>query len=475
MTSNAHRDLHALVRRYQRALLAKGGLLTLVGAALVAVLAWRLAHTQAAAVWSMLLPTIAGLAGAAALWMWWKRHSLSRATTIRQLDDTLGLEQRLITLEQFERTAHPPLLFPLLERDTQQRCSAGPQRVPRLMDRTSGLLTVALLILLLWPGAGRLPVPFAPRESPAESPTPPDRESPPPPPEPSESSAESEDSESAPAPGQSSSSPPSAPSDQQPADEGTGDSDQPSEDASSQGEDGGRSPQASEGDGTDQSSQGQPSSDAGDQRRDASSAGRTDTSSQEQAAGQPREQQPSRSAESSSERASGGRDGQGAQAEQRQAASEDGGRDQAGRSFGKQQALRGDIKELLEELRGELQTLQAQLEARQDEFSSGEPGTASDPELYDAAESLEQGALGQRALPLQTDAEPTTSMRPGGGFGGPSDEIAEAVPQQQPQAAQLSDQPHEELAGHRMVVPPEYRAVLETLRQRDQQPMRPDE
>jgi len=482
MTTDVRRDLQAFVARYQRALLAQGGLMTAVGGALLGVLGWRLAHTRLPVLWSTMLLIVAGLAGVAALSIWWKRHWLSRAKTMRQLDDALGLEQRLITLAQFETAKSPPLLYPLLVQDTQRKCSMGQPRMPRLMDRTSGILAIALLILLLWPGGSRLPMPFAPRPSPT-------------PPEPSprhEAPPEPERSDDAPSSDQSKpSSPKQKPGDgmkgQQPqppdptsdGDEGTGQQPQASGDGasgqptpqpqgSSQGDrQAGQQAQQAPGDrGSDQGTQAQrDAATAGRQQQDAASQqGQDGQRTAEQASGRQEQQsqgaQSARGQQPSSEGAPGGRDDRAFTSGQ-----QDG---QGGNAFGKQEALRGDIKELLEELRGELQNLQAQLEAQKDEFSSSQPGTGTDAELYEGPTGLEAGTIGRRSLQLTTDQEPTSSKRPGGGVGDPSDQVSAVAPQMRPESAELATQPREELAGQRMVVPPEYRQVFETLRRRDQ-------
>ena len=59
--------------RYRRAVLAKGALLTALGAGLVAVGAWRLQATLLAPMWRIGLPSVAGIVGALGM-LWWARR-----------------------------------------------------------------------------------------------------------------------------------------------------------------------------------------------------------------------------------------------------------------------------------------------------------------------------------------------------------------------------------------------------------------
>ncbi len=130
------------------------------------------------------------------------------------------------------------------------------------------------------------------------------------------------------------------------------------------------------------------------------------------------------------------------------------------------EALQQDIQQLLKDVSGEIQTLQAQIAA-----ATGQPpptaGTTTDPQLYGTSELLGQTGAGNIPIPLKTDATATTSSaRAGSGVGRPSAEVAAATPSATPEPAQLSDDPREESPGSRDTVPPEYRDVFERLNRR---------
>jgi len=129
--------------------------------------------------------------------------------------------------------------------------------------------------------------------------------------------------------------------------------------------------------------------------------------------------------------------------------------------------LKADIQQLLKELSGELKQLQAELEAKQSNQPNPMPGTTTDPQLYDAASQLEQAAGSRLPLQLDVDTQPTATKRRGGGVGEPSNEVADALPQQQPEDVTLSDQAAQEQGAARHAIPPEYRPVFERLSDAD--------
>ena len=136
-----------------------------------------------------------------------------------------------------------------------------------------------------------------------------------------------------------------------------------------------------------------------------------------------------------------------------------------------QEALKADIQELLKELSGELQELQAQLASAPDQVPR--PGTATDPELYGSRELPEGAAAGQLPIQLRTDVEAARTERPGGGVGAPSGSISEALPQTQAESAELSTESVEVAPVSRQPVPREYRNVFDRLFRRGEAPKEP--
>ena len=129
--------------------------------------------------------------------------------------------------------------------------------------------------------------------------------------------------------------------------------------------------------------------------------------------------------------------------------------------------MKADIQRLLQEMSGQLSTLEAQLSASRQ--PAPQPGTETDPSLYGAPESLPQGPGGERILPMSigTDAAPTQSQRPAGGVGSAAGEATSASPRLSEEQASLAEHPREEPAVDRQPVPPEYREVFERLHRRD--------
>jgi hypothetical protein len=142
------------------------------------------------------------------------------------------------------------------------------------------------------------------------------------------------------------------------------------------------------------------------------------------------------------------------------------GRD-GGASTGEGQAvLREDIQTLLKQVSGELQQLQAQLAAAQD-APPPQPGTSTDPQLYESAMSPSERRGGvEGALPIQlsTDAAPTSARRRGSSSSAePAADVASADPTAQPEAASLSEVPLDEPAAARQPVPLEYQDAFNRL------------
>ena len=137
--------------RYRAALLRKAGLLAALSAAILAVLGWRLSTLRLASWWSLGVVSVAGALVSAGLLWWLRRRWISRQNAAAYLDRTLGLQQRLITAEEFAAAEPPPALYPLLMEDASSRSAADGAQFPRSLDRTTAALSVILLLLLVWP------------------------------------------------------------------------------------------------------------------------------------------------------------------------------------------------------------------------------------------------------------------------------------------------------------------------------------
>lgn len=489
-------DVALLVRqvtvRYRKALLAKAALMSALGVGIVWVLAGRLRAMHRAPLWSVGVPGILAIIGLASLVWWLRRNWISPRGAASHLDHTLDLQQRLTTAAEFARHSPPPHLYSLLIEDTARRFSTERMRFPRLLDRTTATLAIALLLLLGGPWPAHVPLRLAQRPSTAP-PTPPSPVEPPPefPREqqsgPSETSQSSQSSQPS-----SPSSPSDGGSDKNRSPQGQGGS-QRSDDASrqSQGQAGSQRQQAGQSrdqaspqEGEGQQRGGNRASRSGDER--AQQRGRADNQarSQESSAQSPestkgdsadRRGEESGASKSSSEadqaaHESGQRGASSPQSSQSSASlGEHGGRDAGSQSFGGQEAMRADIQQLLKEVSGELKALQAQLAAAES-HAQPDAGTSADPQLYESPMKLDRATGNALPVQLQTDTAPTTTPRPGGGVGRPSGEVSGANPSVRPEEAQLSDEPREETPTARQPVPPEYRSVFDRLRQRDTQP-----
>jgi len=175
--------LHRFVARYRARLLLKAAWLAALGLGVAAALAWRLHRLQVSPAWALGVPSLLGVVAAAALVVWLRRRWMARRGGAAFLDRTLGLQQRLVTAEEFADAATPPLLYPLLVEDVAHRVLSKDVRLPTPWDRTTLALTVLLLLLLLWPGHGgsvlqqlaQLPrtAPPSPRPEPPPQPEPP--------------------------------------------------------------------------------------------------------------------------------------------------------------------------------------------------------------------------------------------------------------------------------------------------------------
>lgn len=335
-------------------------------------------------------------------WYGWRRSSDS----VRRLDDALGLQQRLVTVQEFGDADPPPSLLPTLLADAEQRVSAGQLQLPPLMRRPTAAVGVLLLALLLWPRHN----PFL------------------------QMASRSRNTETAPRvslpeePGASPQQPSGAPSQ-----DGT-----PSQPGS---------PLSSD----------QASPHAGDQR-DART-GQAQPDQRQHAQGQPQQGQGQGQQSASSQQSQGSQAGQAQPGPQGQSKSSA----QVQQAGGAQQdAMKADIQELLQELSGELQQMETQL-ARADNPNPA-PGTAPGGELLGGAEPLPEAGKHQVPIQLKTDDAPSTSPRTGGGVGEASGRIDRDAPKAEREETALSDAPSaEDAAAARQPIPPEYRGAFERL------------
>jgi len=422
--------------------------------------------------WAIGLPAALAAAFTGGLGWWMRRHWLSPRAAAAHLDRVLGLQQRLITAEEFAQAPHRSALYPLLLEDAARQCAPGGVRLPRPFSHTAGMLAVAALLLLLWPRLNPVLPPFVrqpePEPPPSQQPAPPepDQEA-----DGAQGAGEAQPRSDAGQPsgngGGHQPEQPSAAGQQPSADSAPAAGDEPRRSAGEQQPGAGQ--QAASGqqqttpqqasDGSRPREQSQQGNRRGESRSDGDDSRGTprpgDHDSRGTPAGQSGAQSPTKSSQA-----------QRAASAQQQAAgsgqkSQDG---RSGGSTGEGEALKAEIQELLKEVSGELKDLQAQLASATDQ-PKPEAGTGTDPNLYEAPMTLEDGG-DPLAIQLPSDTAPTEARRPGGGVGQPSGEVSGAAPQTQAQEAQLSEQPLEEAPASRQPVPEEYRDVFDRLQRR---------
>lgn len=482
--------------RYRAGLLRKAGLLAALGACILGLVGWRLHQLRLGAVWSAGVPGGLGLAAAGGLVWWLRRNWISRRGGVTYLDRALGLQQRLITAEEFASATPPPALYPLLVEDASRRCTVVGARFPRPVDRTTAALAALLVLLLLWPVRGhvplqqlaQLPQALLPPHPPDTKPSPdPDRQdqrmdrsqqggsSTQQAPQPqsgggresSHTSERGQSSRSQDASAAGESSPQTGEQSQQaggegqeqPADRGGADEHQ----AGQAGQDGSREPDAdSNRAGQDEEQEGQSGAqaDASGQRGRSQSSPHQEGRDGQQADGGEGEQGSSR--QGRAQAGAGPQQGSGGDAPSATASLQQQAAAGGGQSPGDQAALKAEIQELLKEVSGELKHLQAQLAVAHPETGSA-PGTSTDPELYEAPMPIGPDATSALPMALGTDTAQTKTPRPGGGVGEASEKVASEAPREPIEDAQLSEVPLEERAVGRHVIPPEYRDVFERL------------
>lgn len=442
--------VHRLTTRTRRRLLLRAVLGSLMGLACAGLVALRL---QQAGVESGRISLLsAGIIAVIVAWQWWsvRRNRQRRLTLVYDLDRSLGLDARLLTAVEFADAPTPPVLYSRLLEETAKALPQAQRRLPPVLDRPGAALALVALVLLLWPHANTLhlamtpPPPVAPETPPV---TPPE-----PPPQPQQDQQPNQQQTQQ-----------QSGQDQQKQHQGGGQQPQP------QGS-GSKDPQASQGNQQADQSQ-QPKEQPGDsgkqsqQQADQSQqqqGGKDGKSGAEQASGQPKD--------AAKKGQQGGEDGKAASAKLA-AKGEKGDAGKAGVNSGspsdaaQQQALKADIQQLLKELSSELKEMQAEMEAKQSNSKEPSPlaGGTTDPQLYEQSAKLDKASGTRLPVQLEVDTKPTTAPRRGSGTGQASKQASEALPQQQPEDATLSDVRTAEQGQARHAIPPEYQPVFERL------------
>ena len=132
-------------------------------------------------------------------------------------------------------------------------------------------------------------------------------------------------------------------------------------------------------------------------------------------------------------------------------------------SPGEQEALKGQIQQLLKQMSGELKQLQSDLANQRNNQANPLPGTGTDAELYGGATPLDPAHGSQLPIQLDVDAQATSRSRRGTGTGDPSGRVSDATPQMAPEHATLATQAEAEEGVRRQTIPPEYKPVFEHL------------
>ena len=448
--NNVTAVLHQLLVRYRRGAALHVGLSASLGLGGVGLVAWRLWLNGASR------PVLGGVAAAGLLgvaaWQWrvLRRERRNRRQLVAQLDESLGLKARLLTAVEFADAPEPPALYARLLEETTSTLPEAFRRLPPVVDRRMVALAAVLLLLWLWPRSSTRLTQLAM--------TPPSVMLLP---EPSPSPEQRQDH--------------AASSQNQTGQGGEGSQSQQAG-AQSNGSQDSRGSQTSQ---TSPSQSGRGSQpDTRQAQQQSSAQANASSGSQDQKRQSPGQQA---SASASEQREQSGRAGRTGQASANASQDRDGaaresgakrqmatrsqaaGAQQAG-SSAQQELLKADIQQLLKELSTELKQMQAELEAAQrHDQANPAPGTSTDPNLYGDSAQAKQAAGNRLPVQLEVDTQPTASTRRGGGVGKPSTDVADALPQQQPEEATLSDVRTTETGVAPQSIPPEYRPVFERL------------
>lgn len=478
MTMNTGFSLQTIAARYQNALITKAAFITALGAGCCALLAFRLKALQLSSALRVGLPAICAAGMLAALFVWLRKRWMDRKGLAAFLDNSLGLEQRLVTAEEFAKVAISPL-YPSLVEDLRKHMTSKQVIFPKPFDHTAGLLMAVLLFLLLWPKLN--PVLPPPMRQP-DFPQPPKQQ--PPPPDQKKQDQKQEDRQQQDGGGQQQQQQAGAGQQQQQpggAGQSTDNNQQDKSGAASQPPSSVDDQQQKSGSGAEPSSaeqqkidseaasaqqaQSQPggAQPAGSDKQDSTDKQRSDGQPQQ---GSPQSQAGNRQQKGAKSNTQSNQDSSSSQGQPKESpqAQQGSGSQGKGQSFGEGAALKADIQQLLKEMSGELKNLQAQLESAQEQ-ERPEAGKGTDPDLYgDRAKLEELPNTTPLPIELKTDTRATKSGRPSGDIGKPSDEVANAAPKTEAQAVSLSDQPLEEAGSTRQPVPAEYRPIFDELR-----------
>lgn len=479
-TPNVTAVLNQLLVRYRRGAALHVGLSTGLGLGCVGLVVWRLVLHGASR--SILWGIGATGVMSVVVWQWrfLRRERLNRRQLVAQLDESLGLKARLLTAVEFADAPEPPALYPRLLEETTKTLPAAFRRLPPVVDRRMAALAAAVVLLWWWP---RSPVRLTQLAMHPTSVMPPPEPPPPQPNQPPPSPEQRQDRS-----GRESSPSSSGQRGQTGQQDSTRNSSQSS--AQSSGSQDSHGSQASQTSPSQSDRGSQP--DARQAQQQSSPQAKASSGSQDQGRqGTPQKQQQASASGSQQQQTSGsqqreqsGRSGQTSQAQAKAAAAQD--RDAAARESGakqqlaklsqaagaqqqagssaQQELLKGDIQQLLKELSTELKQMQTELEAAQRNGQANPmPGTSTDPNLYGDSAQAKQAAGNRLPVQLEVDTQPTASTRRGGGVGKPSTEVADTLPQQQPEEASLSDVRTTETGVAPQAIPPEYRPVFERL------------
>lgn len=497
------------VKRYRAAVLARSLVLAVLSSVLAALLIWRLRLFNFPPAITIGLPLSLWLVIVSALAAWAYRHWLSQRMAAARLDKALGLQQRLVTAEEFAQSEKAPALYSMLMEDLARQCTTENARVPKKIDHSTGVLLAAILLLLLWPSLNQVLPPSVRLPEPPKKEKPPDASSQEqkqneqqsadsPQSQPSSGGQSNNNQQSQPSGGNASAKQPSSQGSPQSSSTGqpnpkpSGAQQSPqSANASSGGQqksDSGQSGQqqkAQAGGGNQSSPQQQAQSNANNAQQASGNSSAQQASQRNQASGS--EEQSQKSGTNTSSAAQQGKQGQqGSQTGssgsnyQSKAGGQSGpgqkqegggsstgtGSQGVGQSSLNGEALKAEIQGLLKEVSGELKDLQQQINAS--DQAHPQAGTQTDPNVYGSAEPLDKTQGSQVAIQLKTDSAPTQKQRPAGGTGSASSNVASDGPQVTPEEAKLSNTPREETPASQQHVPAEYRGIFDQMRKQPQ-------